>query len=110
MGKKILLDLGNVQELSVIQINGHRFPTSWSVPFEVDITPYVREGKNDLSIDVVNMWPNRLIGDSKLPREKRRTRTNIIKFEASDAEKYLRTSGLLGPVKIKFFEKIKLEK
>ena len=108
-GKKILLNLGNVQELAVIRINDHTFPTSWSVPFEVDITPYVRKGKNELSIDVVNMWPNRLIGDGKLPKEERKTRTNIIKFDTADADKYLRISGLLGPVKIKFFEKVNLE-
>lgn len=107
--KKILLDLGNVQELAVIRINDHTYPTSWSVPFEVDITPYVHKGENKLSIDIINMWPNRLIGDGKLPKDKRRTKTNVIKFETSDAEKFLRVSGLLGPVKIKFFEKIKLD-
>lgn len=55
------------------------------------------------------MWPNRLIGDGKLPKEERKTRTNIIKFDTADADKYLRISGLLGPVKIKFFEKVNLE-
>ena len=110
-GKQIQLDLGNVGELAVIRVNDHTFPVSWSVPFEVDITPYVREGVNSLSVDVVNLWPNRLIGDGKLPnREARRTRTNILKFDAPDAEKYLRVSGLLGPVKLKFFEKVKLDK
>lgn len=109
--KKILLDLGNVQELAVIKVNDHTFPVSWSVPFEVDITPYVREGENKLTVDVVNLWPNRLIGDGKLADKKaRRTWTNILKFETPDAEKYLRVSGLLGPVKIRFFEKVKLGK
>lgn len=108
-GKKIVLDLGNVQELAVIKVNDHTFPVSWSVPFEVDITAFVREGSNALSVDVVNLWPNRLIGDGKLPRTERRTQTNIIKFDAPDAEKYLRTSGLLGPVKIKLFDQVILE-
>ena len=53
-------------------------------------------------MEVVNLWPNRLIGDSKLPAEKRLTKTNIIKYDAPDAEKYLRESGLLGPVKLMF--------
>lgn len=106
--KKILLDLGNVQDMAVIRINGHVFPLSWYAPFEVDISPYIREGRNSLSVDVINLWPNRLIGDGQLPEDRRKTKTNIKKFDAPDAEKYLRVSGLLGPVEIKFFNKIKL--
>lgn len=107
-GKKVTLDLGNVQDLAVIQVNGHTFPVSWCVPYEVDITSYVQAGNNRLSIDVVNLWANRLIGDGKLPKEQRKTRTNVTKYDAPDAEKYLRVSGLLGPVQIKFFDRIKL--
>ena len=94
------------QILSLIQ---YSFPVSWSAPFEVDITPYVKEGQNTLSIEIVNLWPNRLIGDSKLPKQERRTKTNIVKFDAPDSEKYLRTSGLLGPVKIRSFKQVKIE-
>lgn len=106
--KQIRLDLGNVQELAVIRVNGHTFPVSWAVPFEVDITPYVHDGTNTLSVDVVNLWPNRLIGDGKLPKGQRKTKTNIIKFDAPDAEKYLRVSGLLGPVTVRFFYRVEL--
>lgn len=106
--KKVLLDLGNVQDMAVVHINGHTFPLSWYAPFEVDITTYVREGENTLSVDIVNLWPNRLIGDGKLSENERKTKTNIKKFEQSDAEKYIRVSGLLGPVKIIFFDKFAL--
>jgi hypothetical protein len=53
-------------------------------------------------VQVVNLWPNRLIGDGKLPLNKRFTKTNIVKFDDNDAEKLLRKSGLLGPVEIMF--------
>lgn len=108
-GRKILLDLGNVQDVAVIRVNGHEFPVSWHAPYEVDITPYVKTGVTALSVDVVNLWPNRLIGDGKLPREKRRTRSNVTKYDAPEAEKYMRVSGLLGPVRIQLFDKIKLK-
>ncbi len=49
-----------------------------------------------LEIDVVNLWPNRLIGDAALPPEKRSTRTNV-QFRADHP---LLESGLLGPVVI----------
>jgi hypothetical protein len=40
-----------------------------------------------------------LIYDGKQPAEQRLTRTNVIKFNAPDADKYYRLSGLKGPVK-----------
>ena len=46
-GRKVLLDLGNVQDVAVIRVNGHEFPVSWCSPYEVDITPYVRGGTDD---------------------------------------------------------------
>lgn len=78
----------------------------WSAPFRFDITPFVKSGTNELAVEVVNMWVNRLIGDGKLPVERRLTKTNINKFDAPDAEKYLRVSGLLGPVKLMLVKEV----
>jgi hypothetical protein len=99
---KTILDLGNVLEMASIKINGNQLPVRWSAPFQFDITGYVKAGNNQLEVEVVNLWPNRLIGDSKLPLDKRFTKTNIIKFENTEAEKLLRESGLLGPVQLNF--------
>jgi hypothetical protein len=43
---------------------------------------------------VANLWPNRLIGDAKLPPEKRVTKANI----AFKPDLPLPESGLVGPV------------
>ena len=99
---KVMLDLGNVLEMASITINGNKMAVRWSAPFQFDITGYVKQGDNQLEVEVVNLWPNRLIGDSKLPVEKRLTKTNIMKYEGADSEKLLRESGLLGPVNITF--------
>lgn len=104
--KKVLLDLGNVQEMASVTINGRQLQVMWSAPFRYDITPYVKTGSNQLEVEVVNLWPNRLIGDAKLSNEQRLTKTNINKFNGPDGEKYLRESGLIGPVSVKFVKNI----
>jgi hypothetical protein len=99
-GKQLLLDLGNVQEMASVKINGKQLPVIWSAPFRFDISDFVKAGTNQLEVEVVNMWPNRLIGDAGMPAEQRLTKTNINKFNGPDREKYLRESGLLGPVRL----------
>jgi hypothetical protein len=99
---RVYLDLGNVQELASIRINGKDVSICWIAPFRVDISDYLKPGENSLEIDVTNLWSNRLIGDGKLSPKERGTQTNIAKFNSPDAEKYLRISGLLGPVKLQF--------
>ena len=61
-----------------------------------------RAGSNELEIAVTNLWPNRLIGDQRLPPEQRHTHTNITKFTADSP---LMPSGLLGPVSLSFTAK-----
>ena len=67
----------------------------WTAPWRVEISKAVKPTANKLEIDVVNLWPNRLIGDASLPKEKRLTKTNVTKFKANSP---LFASGLLGPV------------
>ena len=94
------LDLGNLHELAMVKLNGNIVGNVWCSPFTLDVTDYLVEGTNHLEIEVVNLWPNRLILDGRLPKDERLTKTNVNKFEAEDAERYLRKSGLIGPVKI----------
>jgi hypothetical protein len=94
---KLFLDLGYVRELAEVKVNGKSCGIVWCPPFRVDISSAVQPGKNRLQIEVVNFWPNRIIGDASLPREQRLTQTNIRKLTANTP---LIESGLLGPVRI----------
>jgi hypothetical protein len=94
---RVLLDLGDVHELAGVKVNGHSCGITWCPPFRVDITDAVNAGENKLEIDVVNFWPNRIIGDASLAADKRYTKTNIRNLKANTP---LMESGLLGPVKI----------
>ena len=91
---KIHLDLGTVKETARVKLNGKDLGVVWCAPWRVEITGAVKPGDNALEIEVVNLWPNRLVGDGKLPVEQRRTRTNVGVPSAP------LTSGLLGPVTI----------
>ncbi|WP_423128394.1 glycosyl hydrolase [Gaoshiqia sp. Z1-71] len=108
-GKKAMLSLGNLHEMAVVKLNGHRFNLNWAPPYEMDVTNYLKDGKNELEIEVTNLWPNRLIGDGKLPEQERLTKTNINKFDGPDAEKFLRESGLIGPVSLIFSKKMNIK-
>ncbi len=98
--KKVVLDLGNLHEIAVVTLNGHRFDLCWAAPYQLDVTGYLRSGANTLKIEITNLWPNRLIGDRNLPLDKRLTKTNVNKFDADNADDLMRESGLLGPVSL----------
>jgi hypothetical protein len=96
-GKKVIIQLGSFTAMAKVSVNGTYVGGLWTAPYQLDITPFVKEGVNDLKIEVVNTWVNRLIGDSKLPEEQRKTwcPVNIYKPESP-----LQPSGLFGPVTI----------
>ncbi|HEY9535744.1 MAG TPA: glycosyl hydrolase [Mucilaginibacter sp.] len=96
-GKKLFLDLGEVHEEAVVKVNGINLGVVWTKPARIDIGKAVHVGQNKLEVTVVNLWPNRLIGDEPLPQEKRFTLTNIHKFSKDSP---LLPSGLIGPVKL----------
>ncbi len=63
----VFLDLGSVEVMARVRVNGKDCGIAWKPPYRVDISAAVREGANELEIDVVNLWINRLIGDEQLP-------------------------------------------
>ena len=97
-------------------------------PFHVDISSSVKEGRNSLEINVVNLWPNKLIGDKQkpdgaewqkggmhagsshilkswpqwvqdgMPNTEGRTLSTALHYKKEDP---LLPSGLLGPVTLK---------
>ena len=65
-GRKMVLDLGRVEEMAEVFVNGKPAGILWKKPFEVDVTKWLKSGENQLEVRVVNLWPNRLIGDERL--------------------------------------------
>jgi len=96
-GKRLYLDLGDVKNVAEVRLNGKHLGVVWTAPWHVEITEAVQPTQNRLEIDVVNLWPNRLIGDAALPPEQRFTVTNVTRFKEDSP---LLPSGLLGPVTV----------
>ena len=125
-GKVVAIDLGRVEVMAQLKVNGKDFGVLWKPPFRAEITRALRPGKNRLEIQVVNLWPNRLIGDEQLPEEgewngavmkswpewltkgapspgKRGTFATIKHWNKSDRRL---DSGLLGPVVVRVGESV----
>lgn len=64
---KLFLDLGKVEVMARVRVNGKDCGIAWKPPYRVDISGAVRTGQNELEISVVNLWINRLVGDEQLP-------------------------------------------
>lgn len=133
-GRVIELDLGVVKHLAEVFLNGKKLATLWKPPFRVGLTDAALEGANKLEVRVVNLWPNRLIGDEQLPpdaewvkvrkfngyglkewpqwlMEGKSSPTGRVTFATwrhYDKDSPLIESGLLGPVRVEFSEKRKI--
>lgn len=97
----IRLNLGDVTSMAKVVLNGHDVGGVWTAPYSLNITDFLHKGKNELEIEVVNNWMNRIIGDQVLSVDKRRTSTT---FNPYTADSSLQSSGLFGPVTLSFNE------
>jgi hypothetical protein len=110
----IELDLGEVCDVAEVYLNDKSAGILWKEPFSLDITDLVHAGENELKIEIVNQWINRLTGDMLSDSGNRYCRTNQPYItsddqgfdnwiEDSDETFRVKASGLMGPVKLMFF-------
>lgn len=93
----IWLDMGQVDNLATVRVNGHALGTLWHAPFRIDVRAALKPGQNQIESDVTNAWVNRLIGDRQ-PNAK--TKYTFATWPAYTKDSSLQMSGLLGPVRI----------
>lgn len=109
--RKIIIDLGEIYDLAEVYINNKSAGILWKKPWHLDIKDLLKAGENELRIEVVNQWVNRLTGDMLSDPADRFCRTNQPYItrdddgfdnwaEGGDETFRLQDSGLLGPVNI----------
>jgi hypothetical protein len=68
-GKQYLLDLGTLNDIVSVRLNGKDLGVDWYPPYQIDISGALQQGRNELEISVTTNWANRLIGDEKEPAD-----------------------------------------
>ncbi|MGB2012000.1 MAG: glycosylhydrolase-like jelly roll fold domain-containing protein, partial [Akkermansiaceae bacterium] len=98
-GRRVYLDLGEVNHVAEVFVNDKPLGVLWKPPFRADITDVVKPGANKVKVEVTNVWKNRLIKDATLPKDQRVTWC-FYPFYHNEPDAPLMDSGLLGPVKV----------
>jgi hypothetical protein len=120
--RRLWLDLGTVNNIATVRLNGQDLGVVWCAPWRVEITNVVQSKGNSLEITVANLWPNRLIGDEQLKSDctygkwgnlvrwpdwfvKKHKRPGTGRYTFTSWKHFSRnspllSSGLLGPVSV----------
>jgi hypothetical protein len=120
-GRRLWLDLGAVQVMAEVKLNGKNLGILWKPPYRLEITAAARPGANELEIKVANLLINRQIGDEFLPEDSDRNPDGTVKawpkwlladkpsptgrftftsWRLWNKKDALRPSGLIGPVRL----------
>ncbi len=126
-GRRLYLDLGKVEVMAGVKLNGKDLGWLWKEPYSVEVTDALKTGENALEVQVVNLWINRMIGDEQLPEDSERNPNGTLKQwpqwlqegKPSPTGRYTFTSwrlwqkdsplvesGLLGPVKLRAAQRL----
>lgn len=98
--RRVFIQFQEIQEVAKVIVNGNECGILWSPPYRAEIGKFLKAGQNEISVEVINTWNNRIVGDIRNPELETYTNTNIkYKFKG---DKPLLESGLLGKAEIIF--------
>lgn len=105
---RIELDLGAVDPMARVLLNGKDLGLCWSPPFRRDLTGVLQAGENLLEIRVTNTWQNALVGALRYPEGypgqpgPKAFHPQVTLLRRLTAESPLIPAGLAGPVRLVF--------
>ena len=110
------LSLGVVHDICRVRLNGKDLGVLWTSPWRVETTGLLKAKGNQLEIEVVNGWVNRLVGDQQTGDKNVRSvswPSGLLDGKSYETGRYtfftarpykanspLMPSGLLGPVRL----------
>ena len=96
-GTHLWLDLGDVENIAEVAVNGKYQGILWKTPFRIDVTQALVPGSNQIVVQVTNLWVNRMIGDQQPWALKKYAFADFTPYKADSP---LLPSGLIGPVRL----------
>jgi hypothetical protein len=63
--KEFYVDLGQVDVIAEVRVNGKDCGIAWKAPYRVDVSDALKPGENQIEVTVANLWVNRMIGDQR---------------------------------------------
>lgn len=114
--RQILMNISEFGSTACIEINGKLVRTVWDPYDKVDITEFVKEGDNDLTVTVTNPYRNRLVGDKVQDRGSKALWTTSPLLQKSNPsyaiihkDATLLPSGLSRPISVTSVPKVKVQ-
>ncbi len=94
-----------VREAAEVWVNGRRAGSVWCPPYRVDLTPFVRNGSNQLEIRVFPTTMNRMAGQPPMDYKALTARYGN-RFDMQNLDEvHALPTGIIGPVKLRLERK-----
>jgi hypothetical protein len=107
--KQYQLELGKVGEVARVYLNGVELGVSLFPPHKLLVDNVLREGQNNMVVEVANTWLNQYLSDIQQPLSEQRLRTNVDKADFVKNGAFPLPSGLIGPVQLVAISKMQIK-
>jgi hypothetical protein len=97
VGARMELDLGRVEVIATVHLNGQLAGTAWTPPYRLGLTRLAKPGVNRLAVAVTSIWFNRLSYDAGLDEKARKPWT----INGPAKGPAFEPAGMLGPVTVR---------
>ncbi len=98
-GGPVLLDMGNVEAIAQVSLNGESLGNAWMPGMSFDVSGLLQE-QNRLEVVLTTAYRNRIIGDYREYGELRNVWTSTSVENYLSAETTLKPTGLMGPLRL----------
>lgn len=96
--KKLMLDLGHVEHIAQVQVNGQAIGCRSFAPWRFDLSPWLEAGENEIRITIANTPANAFWQPDHIDQLKRTGQWNIYNVRITERCTPTLDGGLYGPI------------